>query len=213
MTEAEEQELRAMGGDIAGAMQSQDEPLCVARAFATPKPGAVVFTMQAWIDLELIRSPLLRGELPESANELQAAALLFGMDTEELTGEELVDLGRAIIRAIQDGFSMALSVQPTGEIDESPSAPIGNWLRIFSCLVTQCRLSDERALAIQVGRAYALIAGMRCNQGWRVTGTPYALREIGENTQHPTSNTQHPMSEEGAERPGYQPSTLNSQLS
>ena len=54
----------------------------------------------------------------------------------------------------------------------------GAWAPIWACLVTQCGLDPERALAMRVDRAQVLIATHRRNQGWQVAGTPYALRDL-----------------------------------
>ncbi len=79
MTEAEEQQLRELGQALAGAEESAGEPLCIARAFATPKAGALALTMQGWIDLETMRSPLLRLETPNRAEDLESTARVFAL--------------------------------------------------------------------------------------------------------------------------------------
>lgn len=202
-------ELNGLSSEIAGAMQSPWEPACVARAFRAPGAGSVVFTMEGWIGLEAIRSPLLQGGLPADVEELAAAAAIFGLGIDDLTPEEAVDLASAMRRAVSEAFAMSLRMeQPAVETDAAAEPDgFGAWLPLYACLVTQCGLSRAEARACPVGEAYALTAAHRRNQGWRVAGTPYALRHMergedggskmddgGGTASNPQSSTLNPLS-------------------
>jgi hypothetical protein len=180
MTEAEEQQLRELGNDLASALQSPWEPRCVARAFATPRASTPVLTMQGWIDLDAMRSVLLVDEIPETLEEVETAAAVFALSVEGLTAADAVDVATAMRQGVRDAFAMALRMRPESGASDGARDGLGTWLPIFSCLVTQCGVPPSEALALPVGQAYALIAGHRRNQGWIITGTPYALRDVPE---------------------------------
>jgi len=177
----DERELVEASQALAAAQASPWQPRCIARAFARPRPGEVAFTMQAWIDLDAAQSPLLVGEAPATAEGLDAAFAAFGLAHEELTPEETVAVVRALLRAIDAGFAAALRMQPPGE-STSPAGDdgFGDWAPIFACLVVQCRLSLAEARALRVDAAHILMATMRRNERWTVSGVPYALRDLEE---------------------------------
>ncbi len=178
MTAEETEQLQALGRDLAGATHSAWQPRCIARAFATPTAGNVAFTMQAWIDLDAIKSPLLRGELPENADQLIATALAFGLNLDELEPDEFIDVARGLLRAIQTAFAAALRMDPPQESDEDTSADgFGDWAPLLSFLICEAGLGRSGALTTPVDQAFILLATARRNQGWRVAGTPYAMRE------------------------------------
>lgn len=186
MTAEEKQQLLEMGGDIAAAKASPWEPTCIANAFATPGPNAIALTMQGWIDLDHIRSPILNGELPKNIEELKAAALLaFDLLFEDMPIEDVMNVGRAMCRACVDAFALGLKMVDSDEpaTGDEPSDGFGNWLPVWACLITQCGLSLDDARTIRVDQAHALVATMRRNAGWKVAGTPYALRGIEEEAQ------------------------------
>ncbi len=191
MTTTEEEHLRELGADLARVAESPWQPACIAQAWRTPRTISAhdrtallpAFTMQTWIDLDAVRSPLLRGEGPELGAELDAALNTFGLDSSELLPADLAVLAVAMIRAVSDAFSSALRMQPP--VDPSadglpPEAPdgFGDWLPLLAFLVTQCGLSVDDALDLRVDRALMLMAAVRRNQGWTATGTTYALREL-----------------------------------
>jgi len=79
-------------------------------------------------------------------------------------------------------FSTGLGMKPSeegGEIGDDFDG-FGTWAPTFSCLVSQVKIPFNEALALPVCRAFVLISTMRRNQGWRVIGTPYALRDMKE---------------------------------
>jgi len=174
-------DLKALGREVAERQRAPHEPHCVALAFATPIEGALRFTIQQWIDLEAIRSPLLRGEDFGDPEQLRLAGHIFGLsiDSETVTSDEAdacVDAMRAVIT---DAFAMSLPMKPPGETDTADADGFGDWLLIYSCLVKECGIDPDAALHTEVARAFALIAGVRHNQGWRVAGgMRYALRDI-----------------------------------
>ena len=180
--------LQALSQEAEAALHSLWEPRCLARAFATPPAGAVAFTMQAWIDLEAIRSPLLHGALP-GLEELAATATCFGLPVDELSGADAVLVALALRRAVAAGFALALPMQHPDPEQRAPDAEpdgFGAWLPLFACLVVQCGLAPRDARALPVGEAYALTAALRRNAGWEATGTLYALRDVadGQNLQN-----------------------------
>ena len=178
-------DLQALGADLAAAEASRWEPRCVAHAFAR-RPGALVFTMQGWIDLDYVQSPLLEGRLPdydadpvEWERQMEAAVDAFDLGCMELTAEEWAETGICMLDAIADAFAMSMGmVNPAADLGGA-SAPsgFGQWLPILACLISQIGMSRLEALATPVGQALALIAAHRSNQGWEPMGATYAQRE------------------------------------
>lgn len=170
-------QLRELSEELARAAQSHDEPRCIARTFATPKPGSVVFTMGHWITLESLRSPLLQAQIPESVEEAETSANVFGLSIQDLSAEEAVELGVRLRDAIQDGFAMALKMRPEeGEADTAADG-FGTWLPVFTFLITECHCPPFEARSVPVGQALAILAARRRNQGWRCGGATYAERD------------------------------------
>ncbi len=178
MTEAEEADLQALGSDLAAAAQSPWEPACVARAFGSPRPCTVVFSMQTWIDLSRENSPLLLGALPETLDELEAAMDCFGLAADTLTPEEMADVARVLLRTVNEAFAMSLPMQPPKVGEPLADEGFGGWLPIFAGLIRQCGFDRLGALACPVGQAFSIFAASRHNEGWRTAGTPYALRDV-----------------------------------
>ena len=175
-------DLRAMGEEYAGAMASPWNPLCVAQAFRTPAKGELTMTMQTWIDLEAIRSPLAQEQWPETVAQIEAAAEVFGLTCEGVTPEEAADMVSAMLRAVREAFSMALGMkQPDTEAEYTARDDgFGSWLPIYTCMVTELGLSRAEARQTPVKEAYAMLAAYRRNQGWHTAGVPYALRDLEE---------------------------------
>ena len=186
MTQQDEQELRELQAELVAAERSPWQPRCVARAFRGAAAGApFVLTMQAWIDLDAAQSPFLLGRLPEPEEayfrfeEAFAAFGHRGTTPEECDGYELVLLGRKIIDAILEAFSMRVRLEPPeGFATKSVNNGMGEWLPIVTCLVGQLGFTLHAARMLPVGEAFALIAAHRCNQGWTVAGEGYALRDV-----------------------------------
>jgi len=183
MTAEEEQNLRALGADLAGAEQSPWQPRVVCRAFARV-PGALVLTMQGWIDLEAARSPLLEGSLPDADDadgQLTRAVDAFGLGPLVAEPGERDLLVVAMLDAVFAAFETRLAMRAPGP-ESSPLAPggFGAWLPVLACLIAQLGMSRPDALATPVAQAFALIAAHRHNQGWHVTEATYAQRDIGE---------------------------------
>ena len=186
MTEAEETGLRSLGEELSGADQSPWEPRCVCAAFASA-PGALVLSMQGWIDLETARSPLLQYrpiDADDSDGQLSAAVNAFGLGpllTEPEERDALVEaLLEAVCRAFATGVAMSLPGKSGGSL--SPGG-FGRWLPILSCLVGQLGMSRADALLTPVCQAFALIAGHRHNEGWIVRDVSYARRDVMEGGQ------------------------------
>lgn len=163
---------------IAEVENSPWEPRCIAVAFA-PSARTFVLTMQSWIALDAIQSPVLLGSAPETQGELVLAMGAFGLEaTEPLTPEEAAVLAADMCEAVALGFSTVMPMRPDEGSSSTPHDGFGRWLPIFACLVVQCGLSIAEANALPVAQAHALLAAMRRNQGWREIGTPYNLRDM-----------------------------------
>jgi len=180
MTEAEENDLRAMSDDLAKAAENLAEPRCVARAFATPAENQIVLTMQNWIDLEALRSPLLRLELPEPPDTLEAAARVFALTIHGLTPKEALLVAGAMRRATAGAFAMALPMRRPGVAEGGGDDGFGAWLPLFAFLISECGLDAASARALPVDQAFALLAACRRNQGWECADVSYARRDVVE---------------------------------
>lgn len=178
--ESERARREELAHQLAQAMHSPWEPRCVCAAFATPDPLALHLTMQGWIDLATIRSPLLVGKMP-APGELDAAAAIFGLDLSEHTPAAACDAASGMLRAVNRAFSMRVQMEQPGALDETPEFDgFGDWLPMWAFLVAQCGLSLADAREIRVDQAHALISTHRRNQGWLVVGVSYAARDIEE---------------------------------
>lgn len=186
MTPEETAQLRELGEELSGAAHSPWEPRAVAEAFRRDDEEVFVLTMQAWIDLDAARSPILQGDLPEpdgAVLEHYAAAFAAFGYTAATPGaceaEELILLGQKMIAAVREGFSMALRMTPPGGAGTSPDrGGFGTWLPLLACLKTQLGFSLTEAMSVPVKQAFALIAAHRANEGWTVAGEPYQYREV-----------------------------------
>lgn len=171
-------EIEELSAEILAAKSSPWEPWPIVRAWRSLRPGEISFTMQEWIDLEAIRSPLLRGELPASIEELAESAEILGCAVGGLEGEEAVHLANVLLQTVRKAFAAALPMQHD---DAAPahSDGFGDWLPLLTFLITECGMAPAVALALRVEAAFTLLATKRSNDGWRPKGAPYALRAIG----------------------------------
>jgi hypothetical protein len=177
MTPDEEQQLRELGSDLAGAQESAREPMCVARAFATPQAGTIALTMQSWIDLEAIRSPLLRLEAPAEAEALECAARVFALSLGGMSPEEAAHVWRAMRRAVTSAFELALPMHRPGAPARAGHDGFGAWLPLLAFLIVECGIDPISARKMRVDHAFALLAACRRNQGWECAATSYAERD------------------------------------
>jgi hypothetical protein len=188
MTPEEEKNLRELQAELVGVSQRQWQPDCISSAFRTSEEP-FVFTMQVWIDLDYMRSPILLGRLPQEdpLESLELAAAAFGYpesNFKELTPEEAILIGEKMIKAVKDGFSMALVMTPPeGSSSSSQSDDgFGDWLPILACLKGQLHFSLAEARACPVGAALGLINGHRRNERWKPSRETYAQRDIPNNS-------------------------------
>lgn len=182
MTDAEEQELRAECNALAQAEQSPWEPRCVARAFMSPAPGALGLSMQRWIDLEAVKSPLLLGRWPEGEAALaqrSAAVDVFELGALVLEWEEADELWQAMLDAVREAFALNIKMRAPGASGLGAAAGFGLALPILSCLLSELHMSRLDALATPVAQAFGLIAGHRSNQGWSALDATYTQRDSG----------------------------------
>ncbi|HSI10719.1 MAG TPA: hypothetical protein VK961_01685 [Chthoniobacter sp.] len=184
MTAAEEEQLSELSKDLAKASADPAEPRSIVRAFATPQEEHIALTMQNWIDLESIRSPLLHLRLPDDLEELERAANVFRMSVRALSSKAAVLVARGIRRAIAEAFSLALPMRRGGSTavaDSSVGDGFGAWLPLFAFLVAECGLDPHAARELRVDQAFALLAACRRNQGWEPRGVSYAQRDAAQN--------------------------------
>lgn len=182
-----DEDLRSLQRELAEAEVSPWEPRCVAGAFQRLAPERFVLTMQAWIDLEAVRSPFLLGQMPVADAAMDAfsvALAAFGYretTPEQCEPEELLVLGGAMVRAVGRAFAMGVRMMPPGGWGDGATQPhgMGRWLPLLACLVGQMHMRPQDALALPVGQVLALVAAHRANEGWTVAGEPYALRSTG----------------------------------
>ncbi len=179
-------DLREMQSELLAVESSFWQPRCVSRTFWSCEEP-FVFTMQAWIDLDAIQSPFLLGELPppeEAIWHFQEAFAAFGhwqTTPDACDPEELILLGRKMIAAISEGFSMRVKLSPPeGRQSAAGENGLGDWLPIMACLKSQLMFSLAEIEALPVGKAFALLAAHRCNEGWSVSSETYAMRDIPE---------------------------------
>lgn len=187
MTSEEERDLHELSAEIAAVGQSPWQPRTVSRAFASRGQERLVFTLQTWIDLDAARSPLLHGELPANEEECSAAHAAFGL---ALGAPEEAEVICAVMeREIRAALGAALAMRPeeavTGEEDDG----FGDCAPLLAALVSQLGMGRMEALATPVAQAFILIAAHRRNQGWKVAGVPYAIRDLDPEGLAPASPT------------------------
>lgn len=179
-TPEELEQLRVLSRKVAGVERSAFEPACVSRAFGTPRPGEVALTMQGWFDLSRSRSPLLEREAPLTKEDIDAAFAAFELEWVDLTEQELSDAVDGMLLACEDAWSAGLEMTPPKDSGEAGNDGFGDALVTLACLIGQLHVPYGQALRMPVRQAFMLIAAHRRNQGWVVTGTPYAVREMEE---------------------------------
>lgn len=180
MTETEEQHLRALGDTLARASVETTEPRRIVHAFAARPKHRLALTMQNWIDLESIHSPLLRLQFPESLADLERAANIFCLSVHTLTMEATALVARALRRAVAEAFALALPMRRPGGpagLGSSAADGFGSWLPLLAFLVVECGLDPASARELRVDQAFALLAACRRNQGWESSGLSYAQRD------------------------------------
>ena len=179
-TEEEWRETRELSEEIVARENSPWQPQCIADAFAcdlnAPAPRFVL-TLQRWINLERVRSPVLNGIYPPEIEDLEKALRAFDYAGEsELLIKEWVQLAGEMVEACKRGFSTMLGMKPKDSQATNERDGFGGWAPMFACLVTQAGLTPSTALCMPVEQANILIAAMRRNQGWVEVGEPYNLR-------------------------------------
>jgi hypothetical protein len=182
----EREQLEALQAELLGVSASPWQPRTVARAFARTAPPLFRFTLQTWIDLDSLKSPLLQGAFPDDEDSLQAALAAFDHPVEDVTAmtpDEAANLAELMRDAVQRGFSAALRMRPAEGGAAGTGDGFGAFAPVLACLIVQLGFSRADALRTPVEQAFVLIAAHRSNQGWRPAGTPYALRDLenGEN--------------------------------
>lgn len=180
MSERPPIDLQAISLALAQAESVRREPRCLARVLATPKRGELRLTLQMWIDLEEADSPLMRGEAPTTEAELDAAFDAFGLDWRGLEPEELLLIVRKMQRLVANRSALYLPMIPPGEQGSATPDGFGEWAPLYACLVTQCGIARAEARQMDVDEMYVLIAAHRRNEGWRVGGMPYAVRDAAD---------------------------------
>lgn len=176
LSDEESARLAQLGSHLAGVDAGPWQPRCVARAFAS-RTGPV-FTMQAWIDLDAARSPILQGLMPSNDDEIRAALVAFGWrgdDPLASTPDAMTAACAEMAQAVHEAFALALPMDREGS-QSLPADGFGDWLPLLARLVETFG-SLERALACPVDQAFALRAAHLHNEGWRCAGEPYSARD------------------------------------
>jgi hypothetical protein len=164
--------------ELRGAGQfSVWEPEVIAHAFARTQ-HQFVLTMQGWIDLSAVKSPILIEEHCETVEEINAALAAFGWPVratsmepeEELACEELM------IAAVRRGFAAALPMSEPGATGSPGERKFGTWITVLAALVKRLGMGLAEAMQMPVEQAYMLVAAERWNEGWETSGVPYSLR-------------------------------------
>lgn len=177
-TANEDAQLRELSEDLARAGQSAADPRCIALCFCTPAEGELRLTMQQWIDLEAISSPVLQQQIPEHPDELERAANVFGLSIRDLDPGEAIGIADRLIDSVKRAFGMCLGMQQPGDSPSAAPDGFGLWLPVFVFLIAECGCSPVTARQVPVGEAFALLAGRRRNQGWEPKGETYAQRDV-----------------------------------
>lgn len=184
MNDNDLRDLQEFQEELLEAERSPWQPGCVSEAFFSEQ-SPFVLTMQVWTDLEKMKSPFLLAQLPDAENAIEKfeeAFRAFGhweTKPENCDPEELILLGRMMIRSICNAFAMRLRLEPPeGCKSVTGNNGLGNFLPLLACLTSQLGLSVSDALALPVARAYALVAAHRCNEGWSVSGETYANMDV-----------------------------------
>lgn len=178
MSDAIPQDLQELSRELAAARQSPWQPRTVSRAFARRK--GLRFTMQTWIDLEAMRSPLLAGGVPE-AEELDATFEAWGLTFGDLSPEQALEIVTDMRALVAEGFRAALKVKPPQDM-QTPSGDIGcgDWAVLLSFLVETGHTVAE-ALTVDVAQVFILLATTRLRAGWQIDdAASYALRDVAE---------------------------------
>jgi len=168
--------LRAWGEELAAAEASPWQPSCIAHAFG--RRPRFDFTMQTWIDLDRVHSPLLQGDLPEEIEQLHDAVDAFKCGPLRVEPEAAREMAEAMLAEINRGFGLILKMQRPAGASATSADGFGSFLPVLTALISQLGLSRADALITPVGQAFALLATHRHNEGWMPTGTPYAQREV-----------------------------------
>ena len=179
MSDAEDiADLQTLGSEVAGALQSAREPGCVVRAFASPLPGTIVVTMQRWMDLEAVGSPIVAGCALETDDDLHKTAAIFELNLTELDAEAVARCAIAMERAGLEMYALTLKMRQPGATGGALDDGCGTWLPLMAFLLAECHVGYAEAQQMPVTRAFGLMAAVRRNQGWDVVGEPYAMREV-----------------------------------
>ncbi len=199
--------MQALGMAVAEGLHEPFEPRVIAHCFARRDhmPEARPrLTMQGWIDLEAARSPFLLEEpSQEPMRDVEIALRALGWDAEieelrrrdwrgrrKITVPRLAELTVQILAALRERHSTGIAMAPAGggkraEHDMESSLEddgFGNWGPVMACLLSELRFSLKEALGCDVSAAFALIAAMRRNQGWKACGDHYRAREVDGST-------------------------------
>lgn len=182
------QDLMELQAELAALERSVYQPSCVSRVFATAAEEApFVFRMQTWIDLDAIRSPVLELRLPHEDEgvlpALAGALAAFGhheATVEELEPEQVIMLFGDMIAAVQQGFSMRLTVEPPRRAESRADGGFGSWLPLYTCLLGQLYIPRAEVRQMPVAEAFAILAAHRWCHGWSVQGETYKNRDVRE---------------------------------
>lgn len=189
-------------------------------------------TFRGWLDLDRARSFLLSGEdIGTDADALldQVAAALDAFRARPVAGHDpgastetllltvtppagIATLVAALVAQCQAAFATGIEMEPppvpkgVTRMERRGDDGLGNWLPLVSILMVEYTMPLDRVLDLPVAQGLALLAGVRCSQGWSFPGGGYRRAELlaaraGAAAQNPQ---QHPPDVDGNNRQGDQ---------
>jgi len=182
MSPEEEKGLRELQAELAGLDKSPWQPRVVSTAFTSRSGHAFTLTMQGWIDLDFVKSPLLNGGLPTSVAELEDALAAFkhsACSPAKLEPHEAAVLARRMRAAVDRAFATSLKMRnPRVQSESMDNDGFGGWVLILAALISGLGMSRTDALECPVDQAFAILAGDKHNKGWIVSAENYRSREV-----------------------------------
>jgi hypothetical protein len=174
---------------LAAAANCVWEPETVADGFARSRGSVFTLTMQGWIDLSAMRSPILLEEEPEGGPEeigrqIDDALKAFGWPVTcvEMERDQIEACVSRMIDAVRLGFGAILPMSDPRAAGGRTSKPggFGLFSTTLAALIGQLGMSRADALGTPVAQAFVLIAADKWNSGWEVNGISYAQRGVAQ---------------------------------
>ena len=191
-----EQELLEFAQEIANVSRSPWQPCVLAEAF-TRQPVKVgpwqlgQLTLRGWIALDVVRSPFLNlDSFPLEDVPERLAQAITALTGELVTAETIIaelppvkaqSAVQALYALCAERFSCGVKIKPPKHLEgglEIPEDGMGDWGPQLVCLMKELGMSRMEALDTPASQAMALIVLNRHNEGYRVEGQNYRMREL-----------------------------------